>query len=109
MRSVKCGHCPPSGGCTVAPDIRLRTLAEVVDHLGAGRQAGMIDGTEVRVRRPAVGRKDPSRRIRVEHGISHLKNWRSLARHHGRRKCITDTIQAVAGPLSHQQASGTRK
>ncbi|MEV6312139.1 transposase family protein [Streptomyces sp. NPDC051840] len=52
-----------------------------------------------------------SRRIRVEHGIGHLKNWRSLARHHGRREHMSDTIQAVAGLLSHQQAataSGTR-
>ncbi|MER7318553.1 MULTISPECIES: hypothetical protein [Streptomyces albidoflavus group] len=52
-----------------------------------------------------------SRRIRVEHGIDHLKNWRSLARHHGRREHKSDTIQAVAGLLSHQQAvtaSGTR-
>ncbi|MFH9756175.1 transposase family protein [Streptomyces griseus] len=202
-------------GCTVAPDIRLRTLAEVIDHLGASGQTGIIDGTEVRVRRPAVGRKDrekfisgknkqnavksmvvtdaegrllfcspaepascaditharklglvelladgpaveiladagyqglgaqtggrvvtpphrkfkknppewyeemherqrkahSSRRIRVEHGIGHLKNWRSLARHHGRREHMSDTIQSVAGLLSHQQAataSGTR-
>ncbi|WP_308354704.1 transposase family protein [Streptomyces sp. NK08203] len=202
-------------GCTVAPDIRLRTLAEVIDHLGASGQTGIIDGTEVRVRRPAVGRKDrekfisgknkqnavksmvvtdaegrllfcspaepascaditharklglvelladgpaveiladagyqglgaqtggrvvtpphrkfkknppewyeemherqrkahSSRRIRVEHGIGHLKNWRSLARHHGRREHMSHIIQAVAGLLSHQQAataSGTR-
>ncbi|BFV61206.1 hypothetical protein KCMC57_up63100 [Kitasatospora sp. CMC57] len=26
-----------------------------------------------------------SRRMPVEHGIAHLKNWRTLARHHGRR------------------------
>ncbi|MGW6963281.1 transposase family protein [Streptomyces zaomyceticus] len=45
-------------GCTIAPGIRLRTLAEVVDHLGASGQTGIIDGTEVRVRRPAAGRKD---------------------------------------------------
>ncbi|MCA1224405.1 transposase, partial [Streptomyces sp. 8L] len=45
-------------GCTVAPDIRLCTLAEVIDHLGASGQTGIIDGTEVRVRRPAVGHKD---------------------------------------------------
>ncbi|MFJ4806829.1 transposase family protein [Streptomyces murinus] len=203
-------------GCTVTPDIRLRTLAEVIDHLGASGQTGIIDGTEVRVRRPAAGRKDrekfisgknkqnavksmvvtdaegrllfcsptepascaditharklglvklladgpaveiladagyqglaaqtggrvvtpphhkykknppewyeemherqrrahSSRRIRVEHGIGHLKNWRSLARHHGRREHMSDTNQAVAGLLSHQQAatmaSGTR-
>ncbi|MFC9948993.1 transposase family protein [Streptomyces prasinus] len=203
-------------GCTVAPDVRLRTLAEVIDHLGASGQTGIIDGTEVRVRRPAAGRKDrekfisgknkqnavksmvvtdavgrllfcspavpascaditharklglvglladgpaveiladagyqglgaqtggrvvtpphrkfkknppewyeemyerqreahSSRRIRVEHGIGHLKNWRALARHHGCREHMSDIIQAVAGLLSHQQAAtmagGTR-
>ncbi|MEU3063321.1 transposase family protein [Streptomyces subrutilus] len=46
-----------------------------------------------------------SRRIRVEHGIAHLKNWRALARHHGRREHMSDTIQAIAGLLSHQQTS----
>ncbi|MFD5872176.1 transposase family protein [Streptomyces sp. NPDC060322] len=35
-----------------------RTLAEVVDHLGRAGKTGIIDGTEIRVRRPAVGRKD---------------------------------------------------
>ncbi|WP_435972323.1 transposase [Streptomyces sp. Qhu_M48] len=46
-----------------------------------------------------------SRRIRVEHGIAHLENWRALARHHGRRRHMTDTIQAIAGLLSHQRTS----
>jgi hypothetical protein len=46
-----------------------------------------------------------SRRIRVEHGIAHLKNWRVLARRHGRREHMTDIIQAVAGLLSHQQTA----
>ncbi|MFI5806026.1 transposase family protein [Streptomyces sp. NPDC051561] len=196
-------------GCTVAPDLRLRTLAEVIDHLGADGQTGIIDGTEIRVRRPAAGskdrdqfisgknkqnavksmvvtdavgrllfcspaapgscaditharklglvklladgpameiladagyqglgaqtggrvvtpphrkfKKDPpewytemherqrkahsSRRIRVEHGIGHLKNWRALARHHGRREHMSDIIQAVAGLLSQQQTA----
>ncbi|WP_420000364.1 transposase family protein [Streptomyces boninensis] len=203
-------------GCTIAPGQRLRTLAEVIDYLGAEGRTGIIDGTEIRVRRPAAGREDrekfisgknkqnavkamvvtdaagrllfcsptepascaditharklglvklladgsmveiladagyqglgaqtggrvvtpphrkfkknppewyekmherqrkahSSRRIRVEHGIGHLKNWRSLARHHGRREHMSDIIQAVAGLLSHQQAattpSGTR-
>ncbi|MGF0175930.1 transposase family protein [Streptomyces sp. Marseille-Q5077] len=45
-------------GCTVAPGIRLCTLAEVIEHLGADGQTGIIDGTEIRVRRPAAGRKD---------------------------------------------------
>ncbi|MGI5405214.1 transposase family protein [Streptomyces chartreusis] len=41
-----------------------------------------------------------SRRIRFEHGIGHLKNWRSLGRH----EHMSDIIQAVAGLLSHQVA-----
>ncbi|MFD3826298.1 transposase family protein [Streptomyces sp. NPDC058625] len=45
-------------GCTVSPDVRLRTLAEAVDHLGASGTTGIIGGTEIRVRRPAVGRED---------------------------------------------------
>ncbi|TVZ84807.1 DDE superfamily endonuclease [Streptomyces sp. BK340] len=195
-------------GCTVARGIRLRTLAEVIEYLGASG-TGIIDGTEIRVRRPAAGRQDrdkfvsgktkqnavksmvltdaegrmlfcspvrpgscaditqarqlglaqlladgpfmeiladagyegmgaqtggrvlrpphrkfkknapawyeerheqqrkahSSRRIRVEHGIAHLKNWRALARHHGRREHMSDIVQAVASLLSHQQTA----
>ena len=36
--------------------IRLRTLADVVAHLGATGQVGLLDATEVPVRRPAAGR-----------------------------------------------------
>ncbi|MFE5550324.1 transposase family protein [Streptomyces sp. NPDC056534] len=196
-------------GCTISPGVRLRTLGEVIGHLGASGQTGIIDGTEIRVRRPAAGCKDrdrfisgknkqnavksmiftdgdgrllfcspttpascaditharelglvrlladgpaveiladagyqglgaqtggrvvtpphrkfkknapdwyeemherqrkahSSRRIRVEHGIAHLKNWRVLARHLGRREHTSDTVQAVAGLLSHQQTA----
>ncbi|MFJ4338505.1 transposase family protein [Streptomyces sp. NPDC088915] len=196
-------------GCTVSPDVRPRTLAEVVEHLGAGGKTGIIDGTEIRARRPAAGRRGrgsfisgknkqnavksmvvtdgeghvlwcsptmpascagiirarqlglvrlladgpavevltdagyqglgaqtggrvvtpphrefkkdapdwyeemherqrraySSRRIRVEHGIVHLKNWRALARHLGRREHMSGIVQAVAGLLSHQQAT----
>ncbi|MCX5613088.1 MULTISPECIES: transposase family protein [unclassified Streptomyces] len=199
-------------GCTIAAGTRLHTLAEVIDHLGASGQTGIIDGTEIRVRRPAVGRKDrekfisgknkqnavkamvltdasgrlpfcslaqpascaditharqlglvkhlaggpaveiladagyqglgaqtggrvvtpphrkfkknppdwyeeiherqrkahSARRIRVEHGIAHLKNWRALVRHLDRRDHMSDTIQAVASPLSHQQTATRR-
>ncbi|MGW5928846.1 transposase family protein [Streptomyces anulatus] len=193
-------------GCTISPDVRLRTLAEVVDLLGQAGKATIIDGTEIRVRRPAVGRKDrdrfisgknkqnavkamvftdedgrllfcsptqpgscaditharelglvkllaggpaveiladagyqglgaqtggrvvtpphrkfrknapdwyevmherrrkaySSRRIRVEHGIAHLKNRRALTRHLDRREHMDDTVQAIAGLLSQQ-------
>ncbi|MEU5112826.1 hypothetical protein [Streptomyces longwoodensis] len=43
-----------------------------------------------------------SRRIRVEQGITHLKNRRALTRHLGRREHVSDAVQAVAGLLSHQ-------
>jgi hypothetical protein len=42
-------------------------------------------------------------RIRVEHGIAHLRNWRALARRLGRREHMSDIVQAVAGLLPHQQ------
>ncbi|MEU3693843.1 helix-turn-helix domain-containing protein [Streptomyces narbonensis] len=45
-------------GCTASVDVRLRTLAEVVEHLGANGKTGIIDGTKIQVRRPAAGRKD---------------------------------------------------
>ncbi|MEU8139217.1 transposase family protein [Streptodolium elevatio] len=50
-------------GCTISPGVRLRNLAEVVDDLGASGKIGIVDGTEIRVRRPAVGRKDRERFI----------------------------------------------
>ncbi|MEU2233509.1 transposase family protein [Streptomyces vietnamensis] len=43
--------------------MRLRPLADVVDHLGATGKTGIIDGTGIRVRRPAVGRRDRGRFI----------------------------------------------
>ncbi|MFF7883938.1 transposase family protein [Streptomyces sp. NPDC020794] len=45
-------------GCTISRDVRQRTLAEVVDHLGVTGKTGIIDGTGIRARRPAQGRKD---------------------------------------------------
>ncbi|MFJ3212561.1 hypothetical protein [Streptomyces flaveolus] len=46
-----------------------------------------------------------SRRIHAEHGIAHLKNWRALARHLGRREHMSDMVEAVARLLSHQQTA----
>ena len=44
-----------------------------------------------------------SARMPVEHGIAHMKNWRALARHLGRREVLDETIRAVAGLASSQQ------
>ncbi|MEV7952306.1 hypothetical protein AB0O74_35755 [Streptomyces rubiginosohelvolus] len=45
-------------GCTITAGLRLGTIAEVIDYLGTAGRTGIIDGTEIRVRRPAAGRKD---------------------------------------------------
>ncbi|MGW6007639.1 transposase family protein [Streptomyces sp. NPDC055210] len=45
-------------GSAIPPDARLRTLAEVIEYLGVDGRTGIIDGMEIRVRRPAAGRKD---------------------------------------------------
>ncbi|MFH9742664.1 transposase [Streptomyces roseolus] len=70
----------------------------------AGYQ-GLGAQTGGRVVTPPQHKAHPSRRIRVEHGIAHMKNWRALARHLGRREHMSDMIQAVAGLLSHQQTA----
>jgi DDE superfamily endonuclease len=51
----------------------------------------------------AERRAHASKRIRVEHGISHLKNWRALSRHLGRREHLDTILRAVAGLVSSQE------
>ncbi|MEV5173935.1 transposase [Streptomyces flaveolus] len=46
-----------------------------------------------------------SRRIQVETGIAHLRNRRALARHLARHEHMSDTVQAIAALLSHQQTA----
>ncbi len=48
----------------------------------------------------AERRAHAAQRIRVEHGISHLKNWRALSRHLGRRDHLNTLLPAVAGLVS---------
>jgi hypothetical protein len=51
----------------------------------------------------AERRAHAAKRIRVEHGISHLKNWRALSRHLGRRDYLDTILRAVAGLVSSQE------
>ncbi|MGC0372743.1 helix-turn-helix domain-containing protein [Streptomyces sp. SAI-229] len=41
-------------GCTVSPGVRLRTLAKVIGHLGAGGKTWIIDRTAPRTATPVV-------------------------------------------------------
>lgn len=43
-------------GCTVSPDVRLRSPAEVVDHFGASGTTGVVDGTAIDADTHLVGR-----------------------------------------------------
>ncbi|WP_051807982.1 hypothetical protein [Streptomyces sp. NRRL F-2664] len=49
---------PAARGCTINAGVRLCTLVEVIDHLGASGQTGIIDGTGIEVRMPTAGRRD---------------------------------------------------
>jgi len=51
----------------------------------------------------AERRAHAAQRIRVEHDISHLKNWRALSRHLGRREHLDTMLPAVAGLVSSQE------
>ncbi|WP_307825261.1 transposase family protein [Streptomyces sp. M2CJ-2] len=60
-------------GCTISLGVRLRTLAEVVDYLGVSGKTGITDGTEIRVRRPAAGRRDREAFISGKHKQNAVK------------------------------------
>ncbi|MFE5908236.1 transposase family protein [Streptomyces wedmorensis] len=105
-------------GCTISRGVRLRTLAEVIDHLGAGGKTGIIDGTEIRVRRPAAGRKDRDRFISGKSKQNAVKTmvvtdgdgrmlFRSPTRHgscaditHARRSGLVRLLEAARQPRS---------
>lgn len=79
----------------------------------APRQAAGGDTTtpQVQEKRPGLVRGDartPAENTLLtpypcRDGIAHLKNWRALSRHLGRREHMSDTVQAIASLLSHQQ------
>ncbi|MFJ9330272.1 transposase family protein [Streptomyces sp. NPDC101230] len=53
-------------GCAIAPGVPLRNLAEVIEHLGSSGQTGEVDGTEIRVRRPAASQGSGEVHLRQE-------------------------------------------
>ncbi|MGX8910225.1 helix-turn-helix domain-containing protein [Streptomyces netropsis] len=92
-------------GCAGSGGVRLRSLAGGIGRLGDSNQAGIVDGTELRVRRPAEGRQDRDRPLSgkaeqnaVKSIVSRtLRSASSSATGHGR---------AVAGPHTGLNSSG---
>ncbi|CAG6392143.1 hypothetical protein SCOCK_150115 [Actinacidiphila cocklensis] len=73
--------------------LRLRTLADVIAHLGATAQTAITDSTEIRVRRPAARHPGQTRSISGRSRMNAMK-------------ALVVTVQAIAGLLSDQQAPG---
>lgn len=83
-----------------------QTLGAVITPPHRRRKAKLPQMDWLETLHAAERKRHSSRRIRVEHGIAHLKNWRALARHHGRRDTLGTTIRAIAGLASdHQRAT----
>ncbi|MFJ3638110.1 transposase family protein, partial [Streptomyces sp. NPDC090112] len=95
-------------GCTISPDGRLRTLAEGVDHLGAGGKTGIIDGTEIRVRRPAAGRKDRDRFISGKNKQNAVKSM-VVTDSEGRVLWCSPTEPGSCADITHARQSGLVK
>ncbi|MFF7994596.1 transposase family protein [Kitasatospora xanthocidica] len=60
-------------GCRITPGLRLRTLADVIAHLGATGQTGIIDATGIRVRRPAANRPGRNRFVSGKSRMNAMK------------------------------------
>ncbi len=101
---MRCGRCSPSG-CTISPEVWLRTLAEVIDHLGATGRIGIIDGTEIRVRRPAAGRKDRDAFISGKSKQNAVKSM-VVTDHEGRVLFCSPTRPGSCADITHARQLG---
>ncbi|MFH8259210.1 transposase family protein [Streptomyces roseolus] len=92
-------------GCTVGPDVRLRPLAEAVDHLGAGGKTRVIDGTEIRARRPAVGRKGRDGFLSGENKQNAVRSM-EVTDDEGRVPWCSPTAPGSRADITHARQSG---
>ncbi|WP_202541615.1 transposase family protein, partial [Streptomyces sp. SID3915] len=98
-------HLLAERGCTISPDVRLRTLAEVIGHLGETGKTGIIDGTEIRVRRPAVSRKDRDKFISGKNKQNAVKAM-VLTDEQGRLLFCSPTRPGSCADITHAASRG---
>ncbi|MEU9331021.1 hypothetical protein AB0D91_46175 [Streptomyces canus] len=91
----------PSARCGPAPDVRLRTLAEVTEYLGVGGRTGIIDGTEIRMRRPAAGRKDRDKFVSGKTNQNAVKSM-VLTDAEGRMLFCSDPLMEILADAGYQ-------
>ncbi|MFD6194373.1 transposase family protein [Streptomyces sp. NPDC060275] len=80
-------------------------MADVVDHFAASGTTGIVDGTEIRVRRPAVGRKDPDKFISGRNKQNPVKSMVVTAGK-GRVLWCSPTRRASCADITHARRLG---
>lgn len=95
-------------GCTISQGLRLRTLAEVIDHLGSSGQTEIIERTEIHVRRPTVGRKDQDKYISEKNKQNAVKAM-VLTDTEGRMLFCTPAEPASCTDITHARQLGLVK
>jgi hypothetical protein len=101
----RCGPGPRPAGVTLLADagdqgLSAQTAGAVITPRPARRKNQIPVFPAVATAHEAECRAHASQRIHVEHGISHLKNWRALSRHLGRREHLDTILRAIAGLVS---------
>ncbi|MFC8953656.1 transposase family protein [Streptomyces sp. NPDC057101] len=89
----------PSGGALSAPTCGCGP-GEVIDHLGASGQTGIIDGTEIRVRRPTAGRKDRDKLISGKNKQNTVKSM-VVTDGEGRMLWCSPTVPGSCADITH--------
>ncbi len=106
--TLRCGflYSPSEAALHCQPGVRLRTLADVIDHLGANGLTGIIDGTEIRVRRPAVGRKDRDKFISGKKNKQNAVQAMLLTAGGGRALFCSPTKPGSRADITHARQLG---
>ncbi|MFJ8148748.1 transposase family protein [Streptomyces sp. NPDC096048] len=88
--------------------MRLGSLADVIDHLGASGSTGIIDGIEIQVRRPAAGRKDRDKFISGKNKQNAVKSMVGTDGE-GRVLWCSPVRPASCADITHARQSGLVK
>ena len=83
--------------------LSARTAGAVITPRPARRKNQLPVPPALAAAHEAERRAHASKRIRVEHGISHLKNRRALSHHLGRRDHLDTILRAIAGLVASQE------
>jgi hypothetical protein len=84
-------------------DLSAQTAGAVITPRPARRKNQLPVMPALVAAHEAERRAHAAKRIRVERGIGHLRNWRALSRHLSRRERLDAMLCAVDGLVSSQE------